>query len=240
MAAMNCLQNKTLRGLLQGQLISLLIAGTGIFASILSSESANFPTMMNFLNYALLSSILLRRTTFGKYLLGKLYGDRYERSTDEGSSKGTVEACDDRSTRRDECTPRKLLFWYISGAILDVEANFLVTEAYNYTSITSIMLLDCFTIPCAMVLSYFFLGCRYSKMHYLGVVLCLLGLSCIVMTDALFAPDRQGTSTLLGDCMCLLGSGLYACSNVLEEYMVKYRDRWDYIGGKNVCVRAFQ
>ena len=49
---------------------------------------------------------------------------------------------------------------YVLAAVLDCEANFLVLEAYNYTSITSVMLLDCFTIPCAMVLSAIFLNYR--------------------------------------------------------------------------------
>ena len=51
-------------------------------------------------------------------------------------------------------------YMYLLAAVLDCEANFLVLEAYNYTSITSVMLLDCFTIPCAMVLSAIFLKCR--------------------------------------------------------------------------------
>ena len=49
---------------------------------------------------------------------------------------------------------------YALIALADVEANFLVGTAYQYTSITSIMLLDCFAIPCAMGLSYWFLGAK--------------------------------------------------------------------------------
>ena len=51
-------------------------------------------------------------------------------------------------------------WWYVLAAFIDFEANFLVISAFNYTSFTSVALLDCFTIPSAMALSYFFLGCR--------------------------------------------------------------------------------
>jgi hypothetical protein len=49
---------------------------------------------------------------------------------------------------------------YALLAVADVEANYFVVKAYSYTSITSVMLLDCFTIPCVMVLSYFFLKAK--------------------------------------------------------------------------------
>eukprot|EP00775_Hariotina_reticulata_P010273 gene10273-10432_t len=38
-------------------------------------------------------------------------------------------------------------------AVLDVEANTLVTKAYQYTSLTSVTLLDCFTIPSELLLA---------------------------------------------------------------------------------------
>lgn len=49
---------------------------------------------------------------------------------------------------------------YALLALVDVEANYLVVTAYQYTTITSVMLLDCFTIPSSMVLSHFFLQAK--------------------------------------------------------------------------------
>lgn len=49
---------------------------------------------------------------------------------------------------------------YLGIALVDVEANYLVVRAYRDTSITSVTLLDCFAIPCAMALSYMALGSR--------------------------------------------------------------------------------
>ena len=146
---------------LRGQLISLLIAGTGVFATILSddfSPSANYPTFMNALNYACLSVYMIRRlVSFENYQLIRKPWKDIELSNS--------------------------IYFYMFAAFLDVEANFLVITAYNYTSITSIMMLDCFTIPSAMFLSYYFLRARYQLRHACGIFVCLSGLACIVLSD---------------------------------------------------------
>lgn len=49
---------------------------------------------------------------------------------------------------------------YALLALADVEGNFLVVSAYKYTSISSAMLLDCFTIPVVMLLSALFLHAK--------------------------------------------------------------------------------
>lgn len=96
------------------------------------------------------------------------------------------------------------------------------------------MLLDCFTIPCAMLLSYTFLSCSYTWKHFVGVVICLSGLICIVINDT-YSSSSDGEDTanqhpLIGDMLCLVGAVLYACSNVLQEKIVKFSDRYTFIG----------
>lgn len=49
---------------------------------------------------------------------------------------------------------------YALLALADVEGNFLVVSAYQYTSIASVMLLDCFAIPVVMLLSALFLNAK--------------------------------------------------------------------------------
>lgn len=232
-----------LRALLQGQLISLLIAGTGVFASVLSDLHANFPMLLSFLNYILLSMFIWRKTVVQK--VSNFHGVRDNKGEipdlnvgyhDNETSAAPVGLSEMRV--RADCTPkisRQLLGYYLGAAIIDVEANFLIIQAYNYTSITSIMLLDCFTIPCAMGLSYLFLGCRYNYCHLWGVLFCILGLICIVISDLLSEETEYGTSPFLGDLLCLLGSGLYAASNVTQEYLVKYHDRDEYLGFVGSC-----
>ena len=43
--------------------------------------------------------------------------------------------------------PKAEWYKYAVLAMADVLANFCVVEAYRYTSLTSVTLLDCFTIP---------------------------------------------------------------------------------------------
>lgn len=65
--------------------------------------------------------------------------------------------------------PLALAWWkYALLALLDVEANFLVTKAYQYTSITSVTLLDCFAIPAVMLLSWLLLKARWGSSKHRG------------------------------------------------------------------------
>ena len=125
------------------------------------------------------------------------------------------------------------LYFYIFAAFLDLEANFLVLSAYNYTSITSIMMLDCFTIPSAMLLSSYFLRAKYQTRHSIGVFICIMGLGCIIASD--LRSGESGDNAVLGDLMCLLGAFLYACSNVLQEKVVKTQNREEYLGMIGLC-----
>jgi drug/metabolite transporter (DMT)-like permease len=83
--------------------------------------------------------------------------------------------------------------WYVYAllGLIDVEANYLVVRAYQYTSITSVMLLDCFTIPCVLLLTRLILKTRYQARHFFGVTLCLSGLVLLVLSDV-HSADRGG------------------------------------------------
>lgn len=131
-----------------------------------------------------------------------------------------------------------LVSWraYALLAIADVEANFVIVKAYQYTSITSVMLLDCCTIPIVMLLSYRFLDARYNKQHYGGVALCLAGVLCLVVSDVFFPSGGNGGSStagsgaLYGDILCIIATCLYAVSNVGQEIVVKTYDRVEFLG----------
>ena len=177
-----------------------------MFATYLSANNADFPTFINFLNYGCLALFILFRVV---------------------------------TTENGILTFRSIKLkipWgiYVLAALLDVEANYLVLNAYNYTSITSIMLLDCFTIPCAMALSKYFLKAQYKRKHICGIVLCVIGLILIVLSDVLQNGYQEGTvnDAFLGDIYCLCGSALYASSNVLQESLVKVKsqDSIEYLG----------
>lgn len=67
-------------------------------------------------------------------------------------------------TRPPSCTQQVAWWRYALLSIADVEANYFVVLAYQYTSITSVMLIDCFTIPCVMLLSRCFLHVKVQTL----------------------------------------------------------------------------
>jgi len=107
-----------------GQMLSILITGTGICSSILADQGISIPTTQGALNYIFLSVYCCLR-------------------------------------RRGGLTKLKTPWWiYLMLAVVDVEANYLVVRAFRDTSITSVALLDCFAIPCTMILSFMVMKTR--------------------------------------------------------------------------------
>ncbi|KAL4529890.1 hypothetical protein Ndes2526A_g04635 [Nannochloris sp. 'desiccata'] len=84
-------------------------------------------------------------------------------------------------------------WWQYAGlAFLDVEANFLVVVAFRYSSVTSITLLDCWSIPVALALTRVMSLAAYKKGHYGGAALCIVGLAVLVATDRQFDGGSSG------------------------------------------------
>ncbi|OWK00212.1 hypothetical protein Celaphus_00019324 [Cervus elaphus hippelaphus] len=143
----------------------------------------------------------------------------------------------------------KKKWWkYILLGLADVEANYLIVRAYQYTTLTSVQLLDCFGIPVLMALSWFILYARYRVIHFIAVAVCLLGVGTMVGADILAGREDNAESfsgalhygihyhlpicnnVLIGDILVLLGASLYAVSNVCEEYIVKKLSRQEFLG----------
>lgn len=78
----------------------------------------------------------------------------------------------------------------ISFLIIDIICS-AVVKAYQYTSITSVMLLDCWSIPSVMLLTWVFLKTKYRFRKITGVVVCVAGLVMVVFSDV-HAGDRAG------------------------------------------------
>lgn len=117
--------------------------------------------------------------------------------------------------------PCQDLWKYALLAFLDVEANFLLVKAYQFTSITSVTLLDCFTIPAVIFLSRIFLYARYNRGHYAGATACLVGLALLVISDHA-SSTVSAPHPLLGDVLVLLGAIMYAVSNVSQERLLTH------------------
>ncbi|KAH1156781.1 hypothetical protein GYH30_051539 [Glycine max] len=116
-------------------------------------------------------------------------------------------------------------YYYIILGLVDVEANFLVVKAYQYTSLTSVMLLDCWSIPSVMLLTWLFLKTKYRFKKITGVVVCVAGLVLVVFSDVHSGDRAGGSNPRKGDLLVIVGATLYAISNVSEEFLVKNADR---------------
>nr|XP_020454264.1 solute carrier family 35 member F2-like isoform X1 [Monopterus albus] len=190
-----------LKTIVMGQVLSVLICGTAVSCQYLVDAGVETPMLQSFLNYSLL---LLVFTT-------------------------------NLSTRKDERNLLQILktkWWkYLLMALADVEANYAVVKAYQFTTLTSIQLLDCFVIPVLMLLSWVFLKTRYRAGHFVAVMVCLFGVGAMIGADILAGRDQGSTSHVaLGDGLVLLSAVLYAVSNVCQEYTVKNLSIIEFLG----------
>ena len=111
-------------------------------------------------------------------------------------------------------------------AFLDVLGNYLVVLSFRLTSLTSVALIDCTTIPFVLLFSWLLLGRRFRKMQIGAAGFCLCGVGLVVLSDLLFPLEESSQkqavdNALLGDVLALLGSVVYALNNVLCERYVK-------------------
>ncbi|KAM9022156.1 solute carrier family 35 member F2 [Ara ararauna] len=191
-----------LKTIILGQMLSLFICGTAVTSQYLAEQyQVNTPVFQSFINYSLL---LLIYTTMLAFRTGS-------------DSLWQI---------------LKQRWWkYIILGLADVEANYMIVKAYQYTTLTSVQLLDCFGIPVLMALSWFILRARYRLIHFLAVAVCLLGVGTMVGADILAGrQDNEGSDVVIGDVLVLLGASLYAISNVSEEYIVKNLSRVEFLG----------
>ncbi|KAJ3677953.1 hypothetical protein LUZ60_001756 [Juncus effusus] len=126
---------------------------------------------------------------------------------------------------------KKLLapwYWYVGLAFVDVQGNYLVVKAYQYSSITSVTLLNCWTIPWVIMLTWLVFGTRYSLWQLFGAAICVVGLVLVMFSDSGIAGGG-GNKPLLGDVLVIAGTLCYAISNVGEEFCVKHEDQVEVV-----------
>lgn len=218
-------KHKLIYSLLKGQAISLLIAGTGFFASLLSNNNVSVPMLLTMLNYILLSPYLFLRSSLPPLPLSVsssssgLYGDSLIGHVPRSSS--SREGSGRHESYINSFISLSCPWWlYALIAVVDLEANVLVVTAYRYTTVTSVMLLDCFSIPCVMLLSHLFLKAKYSPRHLVGVVVCLMGMACIIISD--YYSDNGGcgacSNPIYGDILCLVCTDKHTSSYVISYF----------------------
>ncbi|KAL3358138.1 hypothetical protein AABB24_015334 [Solanum stoloniferum] len=121
-------------------------------------------------------------------------------------------------------------YWYALIGFADVQGSFLVNKAFQYSSITSVTILDCWTIAWVMILTWLFLGTRYSLWQFFGTAVCLGGLGLVLLSDAKASDGSAGGSKpILGDIFVIIATFFFSVSNVGEEFCVKKKDHVEVV-----------
>ena len=128
-----------------------MLTATGYFAQRLAQCGIDAPTAQSTANYALLSlhgiPLYLRR--------------RRERRAREGTT-ALAPSQGQHCSGPSEAAPRLRPWQWLLLALVDVEANYMLVLAYQYTDITSVSLLDAFTVPSVMLFSRLLFHARYT------------------------------------------------------------------------------
>lgn len=182
-------------GLGLAQLCAFVNAVSAASSTALERRGATTPALQTFCAYALVGA------AYGGALCGR-------------ARRGKARVVDARRLGR-----------YAACAFVDVQANYLVTLAFRYTSMTSVSLLDSATIPFAMALSTAFLGARYARTHAVGAATAFAGLAVLVLGDASAEATGGGTNRALGDFLAICAAAMYATSNVMVEALLRDADK---------------
>lgn len=232
---------KVLLSIALGQLMAFFVSASGISSGFLASNyHVRVPTFQSFALYALLAI----------FLLPTLSREKERRKLWLLSS-----------------------YTYLPIAIVDVEANFFVVLAFQYTGflfdcnffewisqfstitiqynidVSSVLLLDCWAIPCVMLISHYFLKLRFEKLHFIGATCCICGILVLVISDWFENGIATGQKdAIYGDLFILIGgkknlhysklnlikqtnkATFYGISNVAQEKMVSFRPQKEFLG----------
>ncbi|KDQ61768.1 hypothetical protein JAAARDRAFT_123276 [Jaapia argillacea MUCL 33604] len=186
--------------LLAGQVVSLCITCTNVTTTELVSRNWSLPTTQTFFLYF---SLFVIYTPYTMYQYGlKGWGQMVLRDG-----------------------------WkYFILASCDVEGNFLVVKAYQYTTLLSCMLLDAWAIPVCLLFSYIYMRNKYHWTQLLGVFVCISGLAMLVGSDHLTDKDYPALNMAKGDIFMIVGATLYGFTNATEEFFVRQSPLYEVVG----------
>ncbi|KAJ1732193.1 hypothetical protein LPJ61_002164 [Coemansia biformis] len=186
--------------LVVGQVLSLCITGTSVISNkIAGLEPVTVPCFQNSIVYALLLIVYM---PISLMRLGP---------------------------RAMWANIKQRYYWYILLAAVDVEGNYFVVKAFSYTSLLSCMLLDTWTLPCVVVLTFFMMKVRFRWAQILGVLMCLGGMGLLIKGDMDAGKDYPARDAVRGDIFMLVGATCYALSNTVEEFIVRHRPQYETV-----------
>ncbi|KAF7972757.1 hypothetical protein HWV62_17128 [Athelia sp. TMB] len=186
--------------LLAGQLVSLCITCTNVTTTELVSRNWSLPTTQTFFLYF---SLFCVYTPYTIYQYGfKGWGKMILRDG-----------------------------WkYFILASCDVEGNFLVVKAYQYTDLLSCMLLDAWAIPVCLFFCWLYMRPRYHWTQLLGILVSVGGLGMLVGSDFLTDKNYPALARGKGDAFMVAGATLYGFTNATEEFFVRRRPLYEVVG----------
>ncbi|KAK9461860.1 uncharacterized protein V1516DRAFT_673178 [Lipomyces oligophaga] len=185
--------------LIHGQILSLCIVATNTFTTFLTNDGNDIPAFQTFFNYVILNLIFTPYTIY-----------RY------GFKKFAMLFVKDS--------------WkYFILSFADVEGNYFVVKAYQYTNLLSAELLDNWTIAAVVILSFIFLKVRYHWSQILGIITCIAGIVLVIISDLLTDKNYEAVDMVKGDLFVLLGATCYGVSNTLEEFLVSKRPIYEVL-----------
>ncbi|KAH9935919.1 solute carrier family 35 member SLC35F1/F2/F6 [Epithele typhae] len=186
--------------LIAGQVVSLCITCTNVTTTELVARNWSLPTTQTFFLYFALFVIYTPYTIYRYGFVGWL----------------------------------KMIYkdgWkYFILAAADVEGNFLVVKAYEYTTLLSCMLLDAWAIPVCLLFSWIYMRPKYHWTQLLGVFVCVAGLGLLVASDEITDKDWPALSRAKGDIFMLVGASLYGFTNATEEFFVRRSPLYEVVG----------
>lgn len=217
------------QGFALAQVTALLSASSAVASTALVERGANLPAWQSFFIYVLLAAFYVpsewrartrdrdRRARAEAFASAATSGEIDDGSTG-GWGRSSGSALSDPWRSREDTPVTRSTTRYAALALIDTQANYLIVKAFQYTSLTSVTLLDCAAIPFSMALSRAALGGVYSRRHVLGGATSVMGLAILVLTDAYVrGANDAGSNPALGDFIVLLAAFGYASSNVLQE-----------------------
>ncbi|XP_024987583.1 solute carrier family 35 member F2-like [Cynara cardunculus var. scolymus] len=202
--------------LLLGQLASFSLAFMSFNSSLSANLGVNAPFTLAFFSYLAVTSV------FGSILL-------YRRQKLHVSSHGNlIRICEASLSFQNDLYFFISWYWYVLLAVADVQGGYLVNKAYQFSSITSVTILDCATVVWVIILTWLFLGTKYSLWQFLGAALCVTGLCLVLLSDS-EVGGGGGSNPILGDILVIAGTCCFALTNVSEEFCVKKVGRIEVI-----------
>ncbi|KAJ5177133.1 solute carrier family 35 member [Penicillium canariense] len=189
--------------LILGQLLAIANTATGTFTTLLGEQEWAIPTFQTLLNYVVLTMIFTPYTIY-----------RY-------GFKGWLRVIYTDGWK------------YIILAFCDVQGNYFVVLAYQYTTMLSAQLINFWAIVVVVLLSFVFLKVRYHITQILGIIICIGGMGVLIASDHITGVNGGDVSSghqLKGDLFALLGASFYGLTNTAEEYLVSKKPVYEVLG----------